>query len=165
MVIRPEIAADIERVRRVNQLAFGGEDEARIVDRVRETSESIVSLVADDGHVVGHILLSPVTLASNYAPVLMGMGPVAVTPERQRLGIGSALISAGLDECRRLGAGGVIVVGHPEFYPRFGFSRASGFGLTCEFEVLDEVFMALELVEGGFGAGGLIRYHPAFSES
>lgn len=165
MVIRPEIAADIDGVRRVNQLAFGGEEEARIVDRVRETSGAFVSLVADDGHVVGHILFSPVTLASNHARLLMGLGPVAVTPERQRQGIGSALISAGLKECRRVGAGGVVLVGHPEFYPRFGFSRASGYCLTCEFEVPDEVFMALELVGGGFSAGGLIRYHPAFSES
>jgi putative acetyltransferase len=93
----------------------------------------------------------------------MGLAPMAVIPERQRQGIGCALVRAGLDECRRLGAVGVIVVGHPEFYPRFGFVRASSFNLTCEFEVPDDVFMALELVSGAFDNGGLMRYQPAFS--
>ena len=165
MEIRPEQAADFAGITRVNQLAFGSEDEARIVDRVRG-NDTFISLVADDHGIVGHILFSPVTLNGRTDRLLMGLGPMAVLPERQRQGIGSQLVRAGLDECRRRDAGGVVVVGHPEFYPRFGFSRASGFGLTCEFDVRDEVFMAIELAKDAFRIpGGLIRYHPAFSEA
>lgn len=165
MHIRPETAADFASIRQVNRLAFGGEDEVRIVDLARQSARPYLSLVADDDGVVGHILFSPVTLDhNNVDALLMGLGPLAVTPARQRQAIGSALISAGLEECRRLGAAGVVVVGHPEYYPRFGFSRASGFGLTCEYEVPDDVFMAIELTRGAWPmSGGLIRYHPAFS--
>lgn len=163
MRIRSEHTADIESIGQVNRLAFGGEDETSIVGRVRESAHPIISLVADEDGVVGHILFSPVTIGEDHEGLLMGLGPVAVTPVRQRQGIGSALIRAGLEECRRLGVRGVVVVGHPEYYPRFGFTRASGFGLTCEFEVPDDVFMALELVKSAFGAGGLIRYHASFS--
>jgi len=164
MRIRPENAADVDSIRQVNRLAFGGNDEPRIVDRVRDSADPIVSLVADDDDVVGHILFSPLTLGHGNARLLMGLGPVAVMPARQRQGIGSALVLAGLEECRRLGVAGSVVVGHPEYYPRFGYTRASAFGLTCQFEVADDVFMALELVKGAFDGGGLIRYHPAFSE-
>jgi len=162
MLIRSETAADCDGIRRVNDLAFGGTDEGRIVDRVRDSGGPFVSLVADDGGVIGHILFTPVSLDGRNDRLLMGLGPVAVMPDRQRQAIGSGLVRAGLEECRRLGAGGVVVVGHPEFYPRFGFSRASGFQLTCEFSVPDDVFMALELRDGALG-GGFIRYHPAFS--
>ena len=165
MRIRSETPADFNGIRRVNDLAFGGTDEARIVDGVRDSGGPFVSLVTDDGGVVGHILFSPVSLDGRNDHLLMGLGPVAVTPDRQRQAIGSGLVRAGLDACRRMGAGGVVVVGHPEFYPRFGFSRASGFQLTCEFNVPDDVFMALELREGALRGGGLIRYHPAFSAS
>ena len=165
MRIRPETAADVDSIRQVNRLAFGGDDEPRIVDRVRNSADPIVSLVADDdGDVVGHILWSPVSLGQDNARLLMGLGPVAVMPARQRQGIGSALVLAGLEECRRLGVAGSVVVGHPEYYPRFGYTRASAFGLTCQFEVPDDVFMALELATGAFDGGGLVCYHPAFSE-
>jgi putative acetyltransferase len=164
MRIRPETPADVDSIRHVHRLAFGGDDEPRIVDRVRASADPIISLVADDGGVVGHILFSPLTLGQGNARLLMGLGPVAATPARQRQGIGSALIVAGLEECRRFGVAGSVVVGHPDYYPRFGYTRASAFGLTCEFGVPDEVFMALELVKGAFDGGGLIRYHPAFSE-
>ncbi len=164
MRTRPERPADVDSIRQVNRLAFGGDDEPQIVDRVRDSADPIVSLVADDdGGVVGHILFSPVTLGHGNARLLMGLGPVAVMPARQRQGIGSALVLAGLEECRRFGVAGSVVVGHPEYYPRFGYTRASAFGLTCQFEVPDDVFMALELVKGAFDSGGLICYHPAFS--
>jgi putative acetyltransferase len=91
---------------------------------------------------------------------------MAVTPTRQRAGIGSALVRAGLDACRQSGARGVIVLGHADYYPRFGFVPASRFGLRSDYEVPDEVFMALELEPGGLaGAAGLAHYHPALADA
>jgi putative acetyltransferase len=94
----------------------------------------------------------------------MGLAPMAVLPAEQRRGVGSALVQAGLDRCRQLPCGAVVVLGHPAYYPRFGFSPASRFGVTCEYDVPDEVFMAMEL-EPGFlrDKPGTIRYHPAFA--
>jgi putative acetyltransferase len=113
--------------------------------------------------VVGHILLSPVTLAATPHPLVMGLAPMAVRPGHQRSGVGSALVRAGLDACRAAGAAGVVVVGHPTYYPRFGFVPASRFGLSCEYDVPDEVFMALELQDGALaGHAGLVRYHREF---
>ncbi len=164
MRVRPEAAADIDHIRRVNQLAFGDDEEARIVDRLRDVARPVISLVADDDGIVGHIMFSPVTCGDQSGRLLMGLGPMAVAPLRQRQAIGSALVLAGLEQCRRSRIAGIVVVGHPEFYPRFGFIPASRFGLTCEFDVPDDVFMAMAMIEGGFGGGGLIRYHAAFSE-
>jgi putative acetyltransferase len=166
MLLRPETRDDIAGITRVNQLAFGGDDEARIVGRVRDSGIPFISIVADDHGILGHILFSPVTLGGKDDRLLMGLGPMSVLPTRQRQGVGSGLVRAGLEECRRIGAGGVVVVGHPEFYPRFGFSNASAFGLKCEFEVPDDVFMATEFTKDALRIpGGLIRYHPAFSET
>ena len=94
----------------------------------------------------------------------MGLAPMAVAPARQRQGVGSALARAGIAACRDLGFGAVIVLGHPEYYPRFGFVPASRFGLRSEYDVPDDVFMAMELKPGALhGRGpGTIRYHPAF---
>jgi len=165
MQIRRERASDIAAIRRVIQEAFGTPAEASIVDRVRGQAQPIVSLVAADGDdVVGHILFSPVTLDLRTGILVMGLAPMAVIPDRQRRGIGSVLVNAGLEECRLLGAVGVVVIGHPAFYPRFGFVSASRFALACAFDVPDEVFMAVELVEHALHGGGMIRYDPAFSE-
>ncbi len=167
MEIRKERPTDIAAIRHVNQQAFGTNAEAAIVDVVRAQAQPIISLVAeDDGEIVGHIMFSPVTLEPRAGVLMMGLAPMAVVPHRQRSGIGSALADAGLKECRLLGAVGVVVVGHPSFYPRFGFVAASRFGLTCEFEVPDDVFMAVEFVDRALSAtGGKIRYHPAFSNA
>ena len=123
-----------------------------------------ILIADDDDAIVGHILFSPVTLTAHPGLRIMGLAPMAVVPARQRQGIGSALIREGLEHCRRLGFGAVIVLGHAEYYPRFGFTPASRFGLGCEYDVPDEVFMALELYEGILqGKSGTIRYHPAFA--
>ena len=96
----------------------------------------------------------------------MALAPMAVVPERQRAGIGSELVRDGLARCRLRGVEAVFVVGHPAYYPRFGFSRASDFGITCEFEVPDEAFMALELAPGSLrGRTGQVFYHEAFRAS
>ncbi len=163
MLIRSETSGDFDAIRDVNRQAFNSDMEGRIVDRIRGKATPLISLVADEGGVVGHIFLSPVTRAQEDATLVMALGPMAVIPTRQRQGIGSALVVAGLDACRRTGAAGVVVIGHPSFYPRFGFRPASEFGLKCEFEVPSDVFMALDLVEHTV-RGGMIRYHPAFTE-
>jgi putative acetyltransferase len=109
-------------------------------------------------------MFSPVSLSGHTALKIMGLAPMAVAPEHQRKGIGSALVRAGLEQCKQLGIGAVVVLGHPTYYPRFGFLSSTSFGIGCEYEVPEEVFMVVEL-EAGFlrGASGKVKYHTAFS--
>jgi putative acetyltransferase len=165
MQIGREHPGDVDAVRRVHLAAFDTALEADLVDALREQAQPLVSLVAGDATgIVGHILFSPVTLAIDPAVPLMGLAPMAVLPGLQRRGIGSALVRAGLEACAGLGAAGVVVLGHPAFYPRFGFAPASRFGLTSEYDVPDDVFLALALRPGALaGRSGRVRYHPAFA--
>lgn len=165
LTIRGEATGDEDAVRRVNELAFGRPEEARLVDALRVNARPYLSLLAvDDGRIVGHIFFSPVTIeAGESVRRAFGLGPMAVLPEWQGRGVGSSLVREGLEECLRRGHEVVVVVGHPEYYPRFGFEPAKAKGLTCEFPVPDEVFMLKELREGALaGAGGLVKYHPEF---
>ena len=171
--IRAERVEDEAAVRRVNELAFGGGEEAALVDALRAAARPHLSLVAvDGGEVVGHIFFSPVSLVPEDSPAsedpsfaAMGLAPMAVLPERQRGGVGSALVRAGLEACRRAGADVVVVLGHPEYYPRFGFRPAARAGLGCEYPVPDDTFMVVELTPGALaGRRGLVKYHPAFAE-
>jgi len=164
-IIRPESPDDVRAIRDLNRRAFETGLEATLVDALREQADPIVSLVAvSDNVVVGHILFSPVTLSSQPALPIMGLAPMAVVPERQRQGIGADLVRAGIDHCRTAGCVAVVVLGHAAYYPRFGFSPASRFGLVSEYDVPDDVFMALELASGVLrGNAGTIRYHPAFA--
>lgn len=152
---------------RINTAAFEQPNEADLVDNLRRQAEPIVSLVALDeaGCPVGHILFSPVTLTGHSGLQLMGLAPMAVAPECQRRGIGSALVRAGLEHCDELGMGAVVVLGHPEYYPRFGFQPSNGFGITSEYDVPAEVFMVLELRPGYLqGKTGVLKYHSAFQD-
>lgn len=165
MRIRAEVAADHPRVREINLEAFGTAGEARLVELLRVQASPVVSLVAEDeGTVVGHILFSPVSVPG-IEGLAMGLAPMAVTPMRQRSGIGSALVIAGLERCKELRAVAAVVLGHPEFYPKFGFSPAERFGLRSEYDVPAEAFMAIELTAGALrGASGTVKYHAAFSQ-
>jgi putative acetyltransferase len=167
IVVRTENLEDRKSVRRVNELAFGRRNEADLVDALRANARPYVSSVAViDEQVVGHILFSPVSVESEgSAFTAMGLAPMAVLPECQNQGIGSRLVREGLKECERLGEDIVVVLGHPNYYPRFGFMPASLKGLRSEYDVPDEVFMVAELVPGALkGRRGLVKYHPEFGK-
>jgi len=168
--IRPETAEDHAAIREVNTLAFGREVEARLVENLRRLPDFIpeLSLVGiEAGQVVGHILFSPLVIETQEGAVTaLALAVLAVRPELQNQGIGSELVRDGLEECRRLGHKTVVVVGHPEYYPRFGFSSARAKGLEAPFPVPDEAFMVLELVPGALdGVGGTVKYPPPFSDA
>ncbi len=166
-IVRAETAEDYTAVRQVNELAFGGSDEAVLVDKLRAVADPQILLVAvKDAQVVGHIFFSPVSIEISDAAVLaLGLAPMAVLPQYQRQGIGSQLVRQGLKECQRMGCTVVVVLGHPEYYPRFGFVPAKEKGLRCEYPVPDEVFMVAELEpEALAGRRGLVKYRPEFSE-
>jgi putative acetyltransferase len=170
--VRRERPGDVAAIRAVHALAFGGAVEAEIVDALRARGKATLSLVAVDAErVVGHILISPVTITlpseeDGEARAALGLGPMAVLPTHQRQGIGSLLVRAGLAACRDAGHGCVVVLGHPAYYPRFGFEPASRRGVRWEHPVPDEAFMILELRQGGLGGrGGIVRYQPEFGEA
>lgn len=164
MIVRREEERDRSGVYTVNSAAFQRLDEANLVDVLREEAEPVLSLVAeDDGGIVGYIMFSPVVLTGNPDCKVMGLGPMAVLPERQRAGVGSLLVTSGLNVCQELDFGAVVVLGHPDYYPRFGFLPASRYALDCEYDVPDEAFMAVELIPGYLrSVSGTAVYHDAF---
>jgi putative acetyltransferase len=169
ITIRPETAEDYAATHEVNLLAFGREVEPRLVENLRRLPDFIpeISLVGiDAGQVVGHILFSPLVIETKDGAVpALALAVLAVRPEFQNQGIGSELVFGGLERCRALGHRIVVVVGHPKYYPRFGFSPAGARGLEAPFPVPDEAFLALELVPGALhGVAGMVRYPPPFSE-
>ncbi|MBN2146404.1 MAG: N-acetyltransferase [Anaerolineales bacterium] len=168
MIIRPETSADYDAIRQVNILAFDNRSsEAGLVEAIRRQPDFIpaLSLVAElDGQVVGHILFSPIRIetAQEHLPAI-SLAPMAVRPEYQNQGIGSALVEHGLAECRRLGQRIAIVLGHTNFYPRFGFMPASRWGLQGPYPEAGDAFMALELQPGALrGVQGTVCYPSIF---
>lgn len=167
-MIRPEQPDDLAQVYHVNQQAFGGNTEAELVDKLRAHGKATISLVAlEDDLVVGHILFSAVRFAEcERAIAALGLAPLAVLPAYQRRGIGSRLIAAGLEKCRNANYESVVVLGHPNYYPRFGFVPASRYGLACEYTSEPESFMVIELRRGALqGCRGLVKYEPEFEEA
>ena len=166
MIIRREEPADIAAIRFVNEQAFGGSAEANAIDLLRDRGMVTLSLVAVIGaRVVGHLFFTPVRLeAPDRSWPAVGLAPLSVLPEFQQQGIGTALLNAGLEECRRLGHERVIVLGHPDYYPRFGFERASRYGVRFEFEAPDEACMILALRPGALdGVSGVAKYQPEWN--
>lgn len=163
--IRPEQPQDIEAIREVNRQAFGRPDEAELVDALRVDHEVTLSLVAvGDGRVVGHILFTPVELVEGEErSVAVALGPMAVLPAYQQQGIGSRLIETGLEALREQGESLVFVLGHSDYYPRFGFRPTRPHGIQCEFDVPDDVFMVVALRQGALtGRRGTVVYRPPF---
>ncbi len=166
--IRIEEPDDLPAVRAVNERAFRQPTEANVVDKLRQTCDGLLSLVAvDEVMVVGHVLFSPVTVECDDRTVCgMGLAPMAVLPECQRRGIGAALISRGLNILKDRDCPFVIVLGHPEYYPRFGFETASRYGIRSQWNgVPREAFMILVFNQVALnGCHGVVRYRDEFDE-
>ncbi len=163
LAIRHETASDREAVFRVEAQAFGRDAEARLADALRDAGKTLLSLVAeDDGEIVGHIVFSPMSIESGSAShAAVCLGPIAVAPPHQRRGIGGRLIEAGLAELRDAGHDAVFLLGHPTYYPRFGFRPAREFDVHYEDD--RDAFMAIELRPGALdGVSGTARFAVEF---
>lgn len=167
--IRQEEDQDIVGIKEVNDLAFNGEGESTLVEAIRQSDIFIpeLSLVAetDQNEIIGHILFSPITLESeNESVQSLALAPMAVKPSHQKQGIGSLLINAGLKQCREMGYESVVVLGHSEYYPRFGFEIASNKGIKAPFDVPDEAFMVIELIPRTLeNVQGTVKYSEPFT--
>jgi putative acetyltransferase len=167
-IIRREQPQDIPEIRQVNIRAFGRQQEASIVDKLRENCHSILSLVAlTDGNVVGHILFSPAVIEGRHGRLVgTGLAPLAVLPEYQRKGIGTQLMQTAIARIKKGGCPYIIVIGHPEYYARFGFERAGRFGISSEWDVPDEAFVILVLDRRVMnGITGVARYRQEWAEA
>jgi len=169
MTVRPEKPQDRVAIYAVNAAAFPTEAEAKLVDALRDQEALAVSLVAEhEGQIVGHIAFSPMTMEGPDSHLkAIGLAPVAVLPDVQRQGFGGQLVLAGIDTCRKLGYDLVFLLGHTEYYPRFGFVPAVPLGyqrVYTEGEGDHPYFMVLPLNEETKMQGGFVRYHPAFDD-
>lgn len=176
--IRAENSEDFEAVYALNETAFKTDAEAKLVDKLRNSAEPYISLVAEiDGKIVGHIMLTPVVMVRTAFGVtlktwlkykgikIMGLAPIAVLAAHQKTGIGSALIAAAFAICRDMQFNAVVVLGFPEYYPKFGFRSAIEFNIDSEFGCPPEYFMAVELQPDALkGKSGRVVYHQAFME-
>jgi putative acetyltransferase len=163
VVVRQEAAGDLETIPTVHRLAFDGDEEATLVTALRADGNVRESLVAEAaGRVIGHILFSdlPILTSEETVPAL-SLAPLAVIPQKQSQGVGSALVREGLKFCRSHGHRIVVVLGHPDFYPRFGFSAKLAERLMSPYS--GEAFMAMELTPGALdGVDGEVWYPPPF---
>jgi putative acetyltransferase len=163
-LIRPETTADHDAILHVNRLAFGQDAEARLVEALRDGGYVRASLVAEkDQQVVGHILFSDLLIITQAGTVAaLALAPLAVVPEFQKQGIGSALVRRGLEVCTEQGHRIIVVVGHPHYYQRFGFSSKLAAHLESPYSGRDS-FMAVELVPRALdGVTGRVQYPPPF---
>ena len=166
ILVRVETTGDYMTIQGVESEAFGRREEAVLVDALRSHGVLALSLVAEiDGMVVGHIAFSPATIVGEESTVeAIALAPVAVAPEHQNIGIGSALVRQGLRMCREAGHRIVFLTCHPSYYPRFGFLRGKDLGIRCELvEPPCDSFMVMELVEGALaGCRGVAKFRPEF---
>ena len=173
VTIRQERQTDYRKTEEVVQQAFLHEEfsdkkEHELVKRIRECDAFVpeLSIVAVDEEIVGHIMLSKITIEKDEASVeSLALAPVSVATGHQKKGIGGKLIVAALEKAKELGYGSVVVLGHPEYYPKFGFKKASEWNIKAPFEVPEEVFMIMELTENSLrGVEGIVQYSSAFAE-
>jgi putative acetyltransferase len=164
VVIRVEQPGDIPHIRDIVAQAFGQRAEADLVDQLRIDGDVLVSLVAvaESGEIVGHIMFSrlPIEHSNGQVTEAAALAPLAIRPERQQMGIGTALTKAGIRACTARGLAAIIVVGDPRFYRRFGFSAAAARSLRSPYP--GDAFMALELKPGALRPKGTVRYAEAF---
>ncbi|PFM64144.1 GNAT family N-acetyltransferase [Bacillus cereus] len=172
VTIRQEQQNDYSKTEEVVKQAFLNEEfsdktEHELVSRIRKCDAFIpeLSIVAVDKEIVGHIMLSKITIEQDGTSVeSLALAPVSVALSHQKKGIGGKLIAAALEKAKELGYGSVVVLGHQEYYPKFGFKKASDWNIKAPFEVPDEVFMAMELRENALqGVEGVVQYSSAFS--
>ena len=167
--VRFEKPEDIPFIRSVNEQAFDRLAEARLVDKLRLACADNLSLVADDnGSIVGHIMFTPVQVTDGIQKMQgMGLAPMAVLPSRQRQGIGALLVEYGLQILREKGVPFVIVLGHPEYYPRFGFQAASGCNIRTQWDgVPDDAFMILVMDhEAMQNVSGVAAFRDEFNDA
>lgn len=166
-LVRPEQFRDFDKVRALLLTSFGREAQARLVDRLRASGKIASALVAEEKErILGHVVFSKIVVSAQGGEVnALALAPLAVVPAFQRLGIGSALVSAGLERCRSEQHSRVLVLGDPVYFARFGFAPAVQFGLKCPFPADDNSFMAIELDPGAFaGATGAVRYGHEFDD-
>jgi putative acetyltransferase len=160
-MIRYARAADRPAIAEVVAQAFDGPDEAALIERLRAAGDVLFELVSEEGgEIAGHILFS--RLWADRAELFAALAPVAVRPGLQRTGVGSALVRAGLESAREFGAHGVLVLGHPAYYPRFGFSAAAAAQVASPYSGRP-AFMALALEDGAFDTPLSIAYPEAFA--
>lgn len=164
-----ETEDDYEQITRLHTVAFNGGNEAELVEKLRKTPlyASNLSLVAKyKNKIIGHVLFYPIKIDSGKRKCdSLALAPISVLPDFQRRGVGSRLIKKGLEEASRLGFKSVIVLGHAEYYPRFGFETASKFGISAPFDVPSNVFFAMELVKNGLkNCSGIVEYPEEFKD-
>jgi putative acetyltransferase len=161
MVVRPAaLPADAAAIRAVEEAAFGQPDEAGMVEASRAEGGAWIELVAEeDDEIVGHILMNRMTVTP--PKLIAGLAPVAVAPSHQGHGIGDALCRAGIEAVRALGAEAVVLLGHPDYYPRFGFSAAAASGLESPYAG-NAAFMAMALTPGALDAPLKVDFPKAF---
>lgn len=165
--IRPEIAADRQGIRELVTAAFDSANEADLADALRDDGALAVSLTAvQGGAIIGYIGFSRIRITGQGGTTTaLALAPVAVHPEHQRKGIGAELIRTGLNRAREVGFDVVVVVGHADYYPRFGFKSARSHGVHCPFDVPDSAWMLVELAPGSVSRhAGMVDYHAAFSK-
>jgi len=164
--IRAELPADESAVRALNEAAFESAAEAQLVDILRtaivQPEVQVAQVALRAGVVVGHALWTPVRVGDGGDELFMALGPMAVLPGHQRSGVGAALIAAGVEGCRELGARALFVLGHSDYYPRFGFEPAAPHGCYFQSERFAAHFFVRLLAPDGLSASSEVHYHPAF---
>jgi putative acetyltransferase len=165
LIVRSEKPEDIQKIRTVNRQAFETAAEANLIEALRNSGAPLISMVAEEGgDIVGHILFSAVSLEDcNQSISIAGLAPMAVLPKHHRKGIGSRLVEEGMRRCQKAEYDAVVVLGHPEYYPRFGFTPSVNYDIRSEYDVPAEVFMVKELREGALAdCKGTVKYHEVF---